>query len=238
MNFPQTLIEGIFIKRYKRFLADIQLKNGNIITAHCPNTGSMKTCLHPSWPVLLSYNNNPKRKLAYTLELIHNNSCWICINTHRANQIVYEALQKNHIKELCGYTRIRKEVKYGKNSRIDLLLEKNDSPPCYVEVKSVTLLGENRHYLFPDSITNRGQKHLQALQTEKQQGNRSVLLFLIQRSDGTIFSPAWKIDPLYSQLLQQANASGVEILPYETEITPQKISLKKQIQFVLKNPFE
>ena len=231
MKFDSPLLPATLIKRYKRFLADVKLEDGRIITAHCPNTGSMKTCIHPGWKVLLSYHDNPKRKLSHTLELVHNGDCWICVNTHQANKIVHEAIQANEIPELSQYETVRTEVKYSNNSRIDLLLESPDKKPCFVEVKAVTLLGEGQTILFPDAITTRGQKHINDLEQERLKGNRAVLLFLIQRSDGSHFTPASEIDPEYARLLKNAHSSGLEILPYQTKITPETIKIQKKIPF-------
>jgi sugar fermentation stimulation protein A len=162
MNFNQTLIPGKLIKRYKRFLADIELESGEVITAHCPNSGSMKTCQTQDWKVMLSYHSNPKRKYQYTWEMIHNEICWIGINTGIPNQIVEESIKNKTIHALGGYTEIKREVRYGQNSRIDIFL-KNDRQICYVEVKSVTLVEDDGFYSFPDSVTERGRKHLYEL---------------------------------------------------------------------------
>jgi sugar fermentation stimulation protein A len=227
------ILTGTLIKRYKRFLADVRLDNGKVITAHCPNSGSMKTCAEEGWKVFLSYHSNPKRKLAYTLELIHNGSCWICVNTHRANKIVKAAIENKLIEELQSYPTIRPEVRYSENSRIDLLLEDLKRPPCYVEIKSVTLLGEDKSYQFPDSVTLRGQKHIRDLIAEANKGNRAVLFFLILRSDGSFFTPAKDIDPEYARLLSEAHQSGVEILCYRAEAGPESIEIAQQIELVL-----
>lgn len=231
MKFNTPLLSATLIKRYKRFLVDVELEDGRIITAHCPNTGSMKTCIQPGWKVLLSHHDNPKRKLSHTLELVHNEECWICVNTHQANKVVHEAILSGDIPELSHYETVRPEVKYSKNSRIDLLLEGSDKKPCFVEVKAVTLLGENKTILFPDAVTTRGQKHITDLEQECANGNRAVLLFLIQRSDGSHFAPASEIDPEYSRLLKKAHSSGLEVLPYQTKITPEGINILKKIPF-------
>ncbi|MFT4551438.1 MAG: sugar fermentation stimulation protein A [Chlamydiales bacterium] len=231
MKFTSPLLSATIIKRYKRFLVDVELEDGRIITAHCPNTGSMKTCILPGWKALLSYHSNPKRKLSHTLELIHNSECWICVNTHQANKIVHEAILNGDIPELSHYKTIRPEVKYSQNSRIDFLLESPNKKPCFVEVKAVTLLGENETILFPDSVTTRGQKHIADLDQEHSKGNRAVLLFLIQRGDGSHFAPASEIDPEYTRLLKNAYSSGLEVLAYQTNITPEGICILKKIPF-------
>ncbi len=232
MKFNQTLIEGRLVRRYKRFLADIRLNNGQMITAHCPNSGSMKTCDQPGWRVLLSDSRNPKRKLRYSWEMVHNERCWIGINTHLANKIVAEAISQNRIPELAGYSKVQSEVPYGKNSRIDLLLSK-DHQQCYVEIKNVTLVEDDGFYKFPDAVTTRGLKHLNELLSMVRQNHRAVMFYLIQRSDGTLFKPAAHIDPEYAQMLGQAHERGVEILPYLARVTPQEITLSHRIDFSL-----
>ncbi len=232
MKFQHPLLGGTLIRRYKRFLADVQLDDGSTVTAHCPNSGSMKTCNQPGWPVRLSTSDNPKRKLKYTWEMIHNGKCWIGINTILANKIATEAVQNGTIKELQGYSQMRTEVKYGQNSRIDLWL-KNAQQQCFVEIKNVTLVEDDGFYRFPDAVTTRGLKHLHELIEMVQKGHRAVMLFLIQRTDGTLFKPADHIDPHYSQTLRQAFREGVEILPYLAEVTPEEIKVTKKVAFSL-----
>lgn len=223
MNFPE-LIKGKLIKRYKRFLADVELENGTIVTAHCPNSGRMTQCQGESWPVLLSYHDNPKRKLKYTWELVHNGQCWICVNTQIANEVAYEAVLKGSIKELNGYDKIEREKKYGKSSRIDLLLS-NKNEKCYVEVKSVTLLDSDGFYSFPDAPTERGRKHLDELVSMRALGHRSVMLFVMMRSDGKGFRPALQIDPEYAEKLNFAANSGVEILHKKCTISTKSVNI-------------
>ena len=188
MNFKSQLIPGKLIKRYKRFLADITLEGGTQITAHCPNSGRMTQCQGKDWPAFVSRADNPSRKLKYTWELVHNGECWICVNTHMANEVVFEALKNNQIEELKEYPQIEREKKYSENSRIDFLLS-SESEKCYLEVKSVTLT-HNGKYTFPDAPTVRGRKHLDDLIKMKHEGHRSVMLFLVMRSDAEGFSPA------------------------------------------------
>ena len=223
MNFSDKLIPGKLIKRYKRFLADVELKDGTIVTAHCPNSGRMTLCQGEGWDVLLSPANNPKRKLQYTWELVHNGVCWICVNTQRANEVAFEAVSQGQIPELCGYENIDREKKYGKNSRIDILLS-NDKELCYVEVKSVTLTDEGK-YTFPDAPTERGRKHLDELVDMKKEGHRAVMLFIVMRSDAKGFEPAAHIDPKYATKLKEAKKAGVEVLVYGTDITKLGIKL-------------
>jgi sugar fermentation stimulation protein A len=232
MIFSEPLITATLVKRYKRFLADVRLENGEIVTAHCPNPGSMKSCLAPDWPVRLSFSRDSKRKLPYTLEMTHNGQCWIGLNTQRPNFIVKEAIAAGKIPELQGYGTIRCEVPYGQKSRIDLLLE-DGNDRCYVEVKNVTLRAADGGYAFPDAVTTRGQKHLRDLMGIVRQGQRAVMFYLIQRTDGHIFRPAADIDPDYARLLSEAFWAGVEILAYVAEVSPAGIVVAQKIRFEL-----
>ena len=227
MEFTDTLIPGKLIKRYKRFLADVELEDETLVTAHCPNSGRMTDCQGDGWPVLLSPANNPKRKLKYTWELVHNGNCWICVNTQRANEVAFEAVCQNKIAELTGYKNIDREKKYGKNSRIDILLS-NPDELCYVEVKSVSLTN-NGLYTFPDAPTERGRKHLDELMDMKKQGHRSVMLFVVMRSDGEGFEAAAHIDPKYAEKLEEAKSKGVEVLVYGTEIDESSILVSERV---------
>lgn len=229
MIFEKPTLFGTLIKRYKRFLADISLENGDVITAHCPNSGSMKTCAESGWKVMLSDSQNPNRKLQYTWEMVFNGKCWIGINTQLANKLAMEAILLNKIEELSGYPKISSEQKYSNNSRIDLLLESDDKK-CFVEVKNVTLV-ENNVYLFPDAVTQRGLKHLNDLLEMKKSGHRAVMLYIIQRSDGKIFKPCNKIDPKYADKLQDVFNQGVEILPYLADVAPHEIIINNKIDF-------
>jgi sugar fermentation stimulation protein A len=228
MEFSQSLVPGIFIKRSKRFLADILLADGKAVLAHCPNSGSMKSCLQEGWPVRLSYHAGEKRKLAYTLEMIHNGKGWIGINTLLANRIAEEAIKAGKIKELDGYTEIRREQRYGQNSRIDLLLKRKNEI-CYVEIKNVTLLESDGCYYFPDAKTERGRRHLNELMIMTRRGHRAVILFIVQRSDGSIFKPAMHIDQDFTRTLYRARENGVEILAYRAEVNPEKIELAEAV---------
>ncbi|MEJ2542673.1 MAG: DNA/RNA nuclease SfsA [Calditrichaceae bacterium] len=232
MKFEKSLIAGILLKRYKRFLVDVKLENGQFTTAHCPNSGSMKTCKEPGWKVLVSESDNPKRKLKYTWEMVHNGKCWIGINTQIPNKIAMEAIQNNVIPELSGYEKIQAEVKYGQNSRIDILLS-GDKGICYVEVKNVTLVEADGFYKFPDAVTERGRKHLYELLEMVKTGHRAVMLYVVQRSDGTTFKPADHIDPKYASALKEVHQQGVEILVYQADVSPTEIILNKSIPFSL-----
>lgn len=223
MKFHPPLIPCTFIKRYKRFLADVQLNTGEVVQVHCPNPGSMKSCLSPGWKAMISDHRQSKRKLPYTLELIHNHRCWIGVNTQLANAIVYEALNQNLIPALSGYDTIHREVTIPHHhSRLDFCLE-NKHHLCYVEVKQVTLCEGNEYY-FPDSVTKRGQKHLKVLMTLAKK-YRAVMLYLILRQDGYTFSSAAHIDPEYAALLKEACHQSVEVLPLLTRTSPEGIEV-------------
>jgi sugar fermentation stimulation protein A len=232
MRFEQSLITGKLIKRYKRFLADVELENGEIITAHCPNSGSMKSCQTPGWRVMLSLHDIPSRKYKHTWEMVHNGICWIGINTGVPNKIVYEAIRDGRIEALSEFIDLKREVRYGNNSRIDILLEKQGLQ-CYVEVKNVTLVEEDGYYYFPDSVTERGRKHLYELTDMVRQGHRAVMLYVIQRSDGTSFRPAAHIDSAYSESLKEAYDLGVEILVYQAKVSTEEIVLSNEIPWEL-----
>ena len=229
MNFPQPLIPGTLIKRYKRFLADIQLSDDSTITAHCPNSGSMLSCNLPGSPVMLSYHNNPNRKYPYSWEMVKTNSIWIGINTMLTNKIVLESIKDNLILELSGYDNIVTEKKVSPHSRLDLML-KRGKELCFVEIKNVSLV-ENKIAIFPDAVTKRGTKHLNELIKLKTNGHRAVIFFLIQRQDGELFSPADNIDPEYGKTLRDAFSLGVEILPYRATVNPSEIKIDCKIDF-------
>ncbi len=228
MLFKPELQQGKLIKRYKRFLADIELSDGSQITIHCPNTGSMRNCLFPGETVWFSTSDNPKRKYPHTWEQHRTPEGHIIgINTGRANELAANAIENNLITELTGYAKLRREVKYGsENSRIDLLLEDEQKGRCYIEIKSCTLLEQDKGY-FPDAVTTRGQKHLRELMEMVELGHRAVLLFVVQHSGIDCVSGAAHIDPQYSALLKQAHQVGVEVLAYCAELSPQKAQLTK-----------
>ena len=230
MKFNTQLQEAKLIKRYKRFLTDIELPNGEILTVLCPNTGSMKSCITPGWEVMISDSQNPERKYRYTWEMVHNEKCWIGINTGIPNRICEEAIANDLIPELTDYPEIKREVKYGENSRIDLLL-KNENRLCYIEIKNVTLVEDDGNYYFPDAVTTRGRKHLYELMEMVKQGHRAVMLYVIQRSDGKIFKPAKHIDPDYTEALKEAHKNGVEILAYRAEVSPQEIRIAEPVKW-------
>ncbi|KIH75615.1 sugar fermentation stimulation protein A [Geoalkalibacter ferrihydriticus] len=216
MKLPRPLLEGVLVRRYQRFLADVRLSDGSLVTAHTPNTGSMKQCAVPGHRVLLSRSDNPVRKLAYTLELIEVGGYWVDTHTQRSNRVVEEALKSGVIAELQGFE-VRREVRFGA-SRMDFLLE-NESEKVLLEVKNVTLCCRPGVACFPDAVTLRGQRHLQELHTSLEQGYRAVIFFLVQRGEATAFTPADEIDPVYGRLLREVCAAGVEALAYRTQVT-------------------
>jgi sugar fermentation stimulation protein A len=222
MRFDPPLVHGILVRRYKRFLADIALEDGSQITAHCPNPGSMLDVAVPDRPVALSQSTAPKRKLAYTWEMIRLGRSWVGINTARTNHLVAEALERNRIPELSGYDQIRREVPYGKHTRFDFLLGGRRRKDCYLEVKNVTL-ADGKAALFPDSVTVRGQKHLRELGDAVRRGHRAVMLFWVYRQDCESFSPADQIDPEYGRLLRKAVRGGVEVLVYSARVSPRQV---------------
>lgn len=211
MRFLTDLHKGRLLKRYKRFLADVELADGSIVTAHCPNTGSMESCFYENAAVWLSPSDNPSRKLAWTWEFTETPGGLIGINTARPNVVIAGAIAENKIPGLTGYSSLRREVKYGKNSRIDLLLESKGQPSCYVEIKNTTLRRGDA-ILFPDAVTERGRKHLEELSQIVKTGQRAVMLFFVNRPDGLYFAPADDIDPEYGKALRSAANAGVEIL--------------------------
>lgn len=231
MRFETKLLRGTLIKRYKRFLADVALDNGDIVVAHCPNTGAMTGCAIPDSEVYLLQCNNSKRKLKYTWEMVVNaRNEWIGVNTGRANKLVEEALLRKLIPDFSEYSQIKREVKYGlENSRIDLLLSANNLPLCYIEVKSVTLKSDGKGY-FPDAVTERGQKHLRELMSIAASGHRAVLMFCVQHTGIETVSPAEHIDPKYAALCREAVKAGVEIMAWGATITEEKIELNHKLQ--------
>ncbi len=222
MRFDPPLIRGTLLRRYKRFLADIALGDGSEVTAHCPNPGSMLDVAVLKRPVALSRSSAPKRKLQYTWEMIHLGRSWVGVNTARPNALVAESIERGRIPELAGYESMKREARYGENTRFDFLLTNSGRPDCYVEVKSVTL-AHGDTALFPDSVTIRGQKHLRELQGAARRGHRAVMLFWVYRQDCRWFSPADRIDPEYGRLLRRAVQNGVEVFVYSARVSPRQV---------------
>ncbi len=229
--FWPELVPGTLLRRYKRFLADVELSDGQTVTAHCPNSGSMRQCSEIGRPVYLSVHDSPKRKLKYTWELIEMASGLVGVNTMVPNRLVKRAVEFGQVKPLRPYSRLTSEVRVGTRSRLDLLLEYPDRRKCYVEIKNCTLV-ENRIAAFPDAATSRGLKHLVELEKLIAAGNRAVIFFLIQRMDAAAFKPAAWIDPAYARALNRAIDRGVELLVYDVRLTLQHIVLNRPIDLV------
>ena len=229
MDFENELIPGVLIKRYKRFFVDIKLKN-KIITAHCPNPGSMINLLNKGNPVWITKSKNENRKLKYTLQIIQVDKIKICINTHVTNKIVQEAINKGSIKELKNFNIIRPEKKFGENTRFDfLLLNKVTNKKAFLEVKSVSLQRKNHHAEFPDSVTSRGKKHLENLVIANKQGYESYLFFLIQIEKCKSFAIASDIDPEYYKVFNNALKKNVNVICYDCKFTNKGIEINKKI---------
>ena len=239
MRFHRPLIPGILLRRYKRFLADVRLEDGREVTAHSPNTGSMLGVSTPGSRIWLLHHDDPRRKTQYTWELTElKTGLCVGVNTARSNALVREVLEEGHLPELQGYPVIRQEVRYGQeSSRIDLLLSGHpDKPDCYMEVKNVTAADEKAQALFPDAVTQRGQKHMRELMHIRSQGQRAAVVFTIQRTDTHCFRPAWEIDPAYSELLEKAARQGVEIYPLQFRPSPDAISFERRVPVCWSRP--
>ena len=229
MNFENKLISGVFIKRYKRFFVDVQIEN-KVITAHCPNTGSMKGLLKEGNKVWLSKSNNPDRKLKYTLQIIEDDNSKVGVNTHLTNKIILDALKNNLIKEFDKNITIKPEVKFGDNTRFDFLITKKNYK-AFVEVKNVTLMRKPKIAEFPDAITSRGAKHIEELIKASKKGYEIYIAFIIQREDCNQFAIASDIDPEYSELLSKAVKKKLNILCYDCKFSSKGIKLNKKIKF-------
>ncbi len=228
MKFAAPLLKGVFLRRYKRFFADIELERGEVITAHTPNTGSLRTCTDPGAEAYVSRSDNPKRKLYYTWELVRSGSSLVGVNPALANTLAEEAVRAGRIPELSGYAHLRREVRYGANSRVDLLLTDGRQAPCYVEVKNVSM-GRGGVAAFPDAVSARATRHMQELAGQRRLGNRAVVLFVVQRMDCRVFTPADDIDPAYGQALREAARAGVEVLVWRAEVSPVGIELAEPL---------
>ncbi len=226
------LFRGVLIKRYKRFLADVRLDDGSLVTAHCPNSGAMTTCSESGRPVYLSLSDNPKRKHPYTFELIDMGSSLVGVNTNVPNRLVKSAVMAQVFPELSGYELVTSEVTIHSSTRLDLMLSDPIKGNCYIEIKNCTLV-ENGQARFPDAVTSRGLKHLDELVSLKKKGHRCVMFYVIQRMDASKFAPADHIDPVYGAGLRKAYAQGVEIMVYDTAITLSSISTGKKVPWEL-----
>ncbi|MCF6198259.1 MAG: DNA/RNA nuclease SfsA [Hyphomicrobiaceae bacterium] len=237
MNFAAPLISATLVKRYKRFLADVILENGDELTVHCANPGAMEGLNTPGIKVWLSKSDNPKRKLSHSWELAQVDSfgekIMVGINTMHPNKLAFEAIQQGRIPELAGYNEIKKEVRYGENSRIDLLLSKTGADLCYVEVKNVHLLRQQGLAEFPDSVTKRGAKHLHELSNMVQEGHRAVMFYIVQRDDCQKFTIAGDKDPNYAKAFEKARQTGVEAIVYDCSLTPQKIEINHRLELAI-----
>ncbi|KAB2912406.1 MAG: DNA/RNA nuclease SfsA [Hyphomicrobiaceae bacterium] len=233
MRLPGPLTRGTLVQRYKRFLADVRLDDGRAVTATCPNTGSMMGLTAPGSVVWLSESDRPTRKYRFTWEMVEADlgagPTLVGINTSHPNKLVAEAIEARRVKALAGYAGLRREVKYGRNSRIDLLLECSDKGLCYVEVKNVHL--SRRHGLaeFPDSVTERGAKHLAEMSDMVRAGHRAVMVYLIQRADAKKLCLARDVDPGYGAAFDQARAAGVEAIALRCRLTPEEIVVDRTV---------
>ena len=235
MKFHAPLIKGQLIKRYKRFMADVTLANGDVVTAHCANSGSMISVDEPGAEVWLSPAKNPDRKLKFTWEMIRIKRSLVGINTQHPNTLVAEAIVAGKVPSLTGFDNLRREVKYGNNSRIDVLLEMADGRNCYVEVKNVTMrrdLSKGAPVEFPDGITARGAKHLAELSDMVKEGHRAVMFYLLQRGDADSMAIARDIDPTYGEALDKARQSGVEVVAFNCKLTQKEIKVAKPVEFL------
>ena len=230
MKFEPPLLKGKFLRRYKRFFADIELDSGETVIAHTPNTGSMLTCKDPGAEAYVSTNDNPKRKLKFTWELVRSGESLVGVNTLLANRLAEEAILAGKIPELAVYGGLRREVRYGENSRVDLLLGENGLGEnggghlCYVEVKNVSL-GRAGIASFPDAVSVRAAKHMADLAGEVRAGNHAAVLLVVQRMDCEAFEPADDIDPAYGAALREAAAAGVRGLAWRADVSPEGIEL-------------
>jgi sugar fermentation stimulation protein A len=232
MNFAPPLVRGVLVRRYKRFLADVLLDDGSELTAHCPNPGAMLGLNMPGLTVWLSKSNSPKRKLAYTVELVEADGGIVGLNTMHPNRLVAEALAAGAIPELAGYAARQAEVKYGAGSRVDFLLRAPDRPPCWLEVKNVHLMRTPGLAEFPDCVAARSTRHLGELQAMSGRGDRAVVLFVVQRTDCAAFSACRDLDPRFAAALSSAAETGVEVLVYGCDVTTERVSIARRIPWI------
>lgn len=231
MKIDKPLIHGTLVKRYKRFLADIELDDGTVVTAHCTNSGSMKSCLESGAEVYMSESDNPKRKTKFSWEMILINDSWVGINTAVPNSFAYWAINNNLIDGIGPFAELKREQTIN-DSRIDVCGTYADGRKCYIEVKNVTLKSGN-YVQFPDAVTTRGQKHLKTLMDCIDLGHDAVMLYIIQRTDVSVFTAAKGIDPEYARLLSKAVDHGVRIIPLQIAVSPQEYTIQKVLPFEL-----
>ncbi len=233
MRFPHPLVRATLVQRYKRFLSDHRLETGEIVTAHCANPGGMIGIKEPGLETWLAPAGNPKRKLQWDWELVHADGGLIGAHTGRPNALVEEAILNGTITELSGYANLKREVKYGTNSRVDMLLTDDSRSDCYVEVKYCHMRREGTVAEFPDAVTTRGAKHMTELALMVEAGHRSVLVYCILRMDCDGFRTAPDIDPGYDAALRDAIARGVEVLPYSCRLAPEEITVDRRLPLLL-----
>lgn len=229
MDFPSPLVRGRLVQRYKRFFADVALDDGTALTAHCPNPGAMLGLNTPGLPVWLSRSDDPKRKLAHTLELVEVDGGLVGVNTMHPNRIVAEALAAGLIPELAGYDAIRREVKYGEASRVDFLLTGEGRPACWLEIKNCHLMRSAGLAEFPDCVAARSSRHLRELAAMIRSGDRAVVLFVVQRTDCDRFAACAELDPVFARTLGEAADQGVEVLVYACGIDERGVTLNRRI---------
>jgi sugar fermentation stimulation protein A len=232
VRIPLPTLEGRFLRRYKRFFADVELDDGRIVTAHCPNTGSLLGCLAEGRRAVLRDSQNDARKLRYVFQAIRVGRFLVNVDTGLPNAALFDAVSRGLVPELAGYDAVRREVAYGRNSRIDLLLERAGGSRCYVEVKNTTY-AVGRAAAFPDAVTERGLKHLGELARMVRAGHRAVQFFFVSRSGVDRFRPADEIDPEYGKALRKAARAGVEVLAYSTRVRRDSIQLARRLEVVL-----
>jgi sugar fermentation stimulation protein A len=232
MEFPQPLARGRLVSRYKRFFADVTLDDGTEVTAHCPNPGAMLGLNTPGLPCWLSKSDDPKRKLAHTLEIVEADGGLVGINTMHPNRLVAEALATDAIPELAGYTSHRREVRYGEASRVDFLLEDEGRPRAWLEVKNCHLRREGTLAEFPDCVAARSLKHLRELTAMVREGDRAVMLFVVQRTDCDRFAACADLDPAYAKGLEAAAAAGVEVLVYGCTIGETALAIGSRMPWI------
>jgi sugar fermentation stimulation protein A len=235
VKITQPLVEATLVRRYKRFLTDTILEDGTEVTAHCPNTGSLLGCKEPGSKIWLRDTQNDKRKYRLSWQAIEVDGTWVNVDTGLPNAEVYNAITEDRVPALVGYASAKREVKYGTNSRIDVLLEDETKGLCYVEVKNTTL-AEGDVAMFPDAVTSRGLKHLGELAEVVRQGHRAVQFFFVSRDDVKLFRPADDIDPAYCKGLREAAAAGVEVIAYAVSVERDCITLAHELEVDLSAP--